>query len=287
MHAKLDPQLDQQIHKELRDFGINKIQPVKKNNGGTNGVGNVSCFGFIGNQKVKIYTTYRADLPTLREELETIPFNSPVRFPPLVGTKGRFVVEHWIDGPNLTQIPKKQVINLVPDMVDFLFEFKNVRLDFDSKYDHLKCFRDTVANRGNHKGLIRLWDKAYATQIDKYSQVPKHLRHGDLHEANIVLNNGTMYIVDNDGISYDNGWFTSWRKSFLYSTAFPHYPIIDMYDNYKQLELNYYQQISFKFMELTQFLRQAFFQRNFVDFSNKVITERDIIRRFRENETNK
>jgi hypothetical protein len=272
MRAKIDPEL-------VKELNITNIQPVKKKNGGINGVGNISCFGFIGDQKVKIYTTFRDDLPAQREELETYVFDCPVRFPPLIATKGKFVVEHWIDGPNLTQIPKKQVMDLVPNMVDFLFEFKNIQRDFDSEYDHLKCFRDTVAKRGNHNKLIKLWDKEYEAFLDKFSHVPKHLRHGDLHEANIVLNGGTMYIVDNDGISYDNGWFTAWRKSFLYSTAFPRYPIIDMYDNWKQLELDYYQQIPFKLMELTQFLRQAFFQRNFVDFSNKVVTEQDIVRR--------
>ncbi len=273
MRAIIDPEL-------VEELGITKIHPVKKKNGGINGVGNVSCAGFIGDQKVKIYTTYRADLPALREELETYWFNCPVRFPPLVATKGKFVVEHWIDGPNLTQVPKQKVKELVPNMVDFLFEFKNIRLDFDSEYDHLKCFRDTVAKRKDNKGLIHLWDEEYAKQIKKFSQVPKHLRHGDLHEANIVLNNGTMYIVDNDGVSYDNGWFTSWRKSFLYSTAFPHYPIIDMYEDHIQQELNYYQQISFKFMELTQFLRQAFFQRDFIDFTNKKITKEQLVRKF-------
>lgn len=275
LKAKIDPEL-------IEELNITNIQPVKKKNGGINGVGNVSCSGFIGNKKVKIFTTYRADLPALREELESYEFKCPVRFPPLVATKGRFVVEEWVDGPNLTQVPKNKVRYLVPDMVDFLFEFKKIDLEFDSEYDHLKCFRNTVAKRGNHNGLIKVWDKEWKKQGMYTFDFPKHLRHGDLHEANIVLNDGVQYIVDNDGVSYDNGWFTSWRKSFLYSTAFPHYPIIDTHDNWKQLELDYYGDISFKFMELTQFLRQAFFQRNFVDFSNKVVTEQDIVRRFNE-----
>ena len=139
MRAKIDPEL-------IDELNITNIQPVKKKNGGINGVGNISCFGFIGDQKVKIFTTYRDDLPTLREELEiemrvmSMEKNRPVRLPPLVATRGKFVVEHWIDGPNLTQVPKKKVIDLVPNMVDFLFDFKGVtrHLKFDSEYDHYR-----------------------------------------------------------------------------------------------------------------------------------------------------
>lgn len=274
LKAKIDPQL-------VKELGITNIQPIKKGNGGINGVGNVSCFGFIGKQKVKIFTTYRADLPTLREELETYTFKGPVRFPPLIGTRGRFVVEKWIDGPNLTQIPKDKVVELVPDMVNFLFEFKDIKLNFDSEYNHLQCFRDTVAKRGKHNALIALWDKELQEQTLRgiTTDIPKYLRHGDLHEANIVLNGGVQYIVDNDGVSYDNGWFTSWRKSYLYSTKYPQYPVKLMFPNWQELEHNYYDTISFRFMELTQFLRQAFFQRDFIDFSNKKVTLRDIVRR--------
>ena len=274
MRAQIDPQL-------VEELDIRNIQPIKRNNGGINGVGNVSCFGFIGDQKVKIFTTYRADLPALRRELETYTFKGPVRFPPLIGTRGRFVVEEWIDGPNLTQIPKQDVLGLVPDMLNFLFEFKEIQLEFDSEYNHLQCFRDTVAKRGKHNGLIALWDK----ELRKHglrgitSDLPKYLRHGDLHEANVVLNDGVQYIVDNDGVSYDNGWFTSWRKSYLYSTKYKTYPVATMYDNWRELELEYYDTISFKFMELTQFLRQAFFERDLIDFTNRKVTERDIIRR--------
>lgn len=263
--AKIDPNL-------IEEFNITNIQPVKKKNGGINGVGNVSCFGFIGKQKVKIYTPYRDDMPELREKLERVRFNCPVRFPPLIGTRGKFIIEQWIDGPNLTQISLNSVKGLVPSMVDFLFEFKEVKLDYDSSYNHLKCFRDTVAKRGDNNFLIEKWDEEFA----KHENIPKHLRHGDLHEANIVLNNGQMYVVDNDGISFDNGWFTAWRKSFLYSTKFPRYPIADWYHNWEEIEQKYYGDISFRFMELTQFLRQAFFQRDFIDFTNTKLTKKQL-----------
>lgn len=247
--------LKAKINQELVDeLGITSIQPVKKYNGGINKVGNVSCFGFIGKQKVKIYTTYRDDLPALREKLEDIKFLTPVRFPPLIATKGKFVVEQWIDGPNLTQIPKTEVKKLVPTMVNFLFEFKEVQIkDYDSTYDHLRCFHDAVARRNDNTALISKWEKEYKKQ----GKIPKHLRHGDLHEANIVLNNHQLYVIDNDGVSLDNGWFLSWRKSFLYSTAFSSPPF-----NNPKLELKYYDgHVSLKFMRLTHMLRKAYFGR--------------------------
>ena len=103
LKAKIDPQL-------IKEHNITNIQPIKKRNGGINDVGNVSCFGFIGKQKVKIFTTYRADQPELREKLENVVYDCNVKFPPLIGTRGKFVVEKWIDGPNLTQIPKQDVL---------------------------------------------------------------------------------------------------------------------------------------------------------------------------------
>ena len=257
MRAKIDPEL-------IEELDITNIQPVKKHNGGINGVGNISCFGFIGDQKVKIYTTYRADLPELREKLEEYKFVNKVRFPPLIATKGKFVVEEWIDGPNLTQIPKSQVKELIPAMVDFLFEFKEIDIDFNSSYDHLRCFRDAVAKRGDNNLLVSTWEQ----EFKKQEEIPKHLRHGDLHEANLILNDGHMYSIDNDGVSFDNGWFLSWRKSFLYSTAFPTPP----FDNEK-LEMQYYGNVSYKFMRLTHMLRKAFFGR---------LTHADFIKRYQQ-----
>ena len=246
LRAKIDPEL-------VNELNITNIQPVKKRNGGINAVGNVSCCGFIGNQKVKIYTTYRDDLPDLREELETVKFESGIRFPPLIATKGRFVVEQWIGGPNLTQIPKRQVKKFIPAMVDFLFELKDINVNFDSTYDHLNCFASHVT----HKQLLEAWH----SELSKQPPIPKHLRHGDLHEANLVLNGGTLYSVDNDGVSFDNGWFLSWRKSFLYSTAFPKPPFPELYNNADELEEKYYDGISHKFMRLTHTLRHAYFGR--------------------------
>ena len=268
----LKAKIDEVLVKEL---GITNIQPIRRN-GGINGVGNVSCFGFIGKQKVKIYTTYRADQPALREKLEKVKFNGKVRFPRLYGTRGKFVVEEWVNGPNLTQIPKPDVIKWVPAMVDFLFEFKEVMIpDYDSSYDHLECFASHVENRNTHKDLISLW----RVEREKQGDIPKHLRHGDLHEANIILNNGKLFSIDNDGISLDNGWFLSWRKSFLYSTRFPPYPLKDIN---KKIEMRYYdKKVSFKFMQLTHFLRQTYFKRNFVNINNKIISEKDIIKGFK------
>lgn len=268
LKAKIDEQL-------IKNLKITDIQPIKRN-GGINGVGNVSCFGFIGKQKVKIFTTYRSDMPELREKLEEVKFKGRVRFPPLIGTYGRFVVEKWIDGPDLTRIPKPDVIRLVPAMVDFLFEFKGVEIpDYDSPYDHLECFACHVEKRNTYNQLVALWRQERGKQGD----IPKHLRHGDLHEGNIILNNGTMYIIDNDGVSLDNGWFLSWRKSFLYSTRFPPYPFKDPN---RETELRYYDnKVSFKFMQLTHFLRQAFFERNLIDINNNFVNEQEVIKRFK------
>lgn len=258
----------------IKKFGLRDIRPIK-NNGGINGVGNVSCCGFIGKKKVKIFTTYRSDMPELREKLEKVKFKGKVRFPPLIGTYKDFVIEEWINGPNLTQIPKPNVIKLVPAMVDFLFEFKEVVIpDYDSTYDHLECFASSVEKRNTHNALVSIWRK----EREKMGDIPKHLRHGDLHEGNIILKNGTMYIIDNDGISLDNGWFLSWRKSFLYSTRFPPFPFKDPE---KKTELKYYDgKVSFKFMQLTHFLRQTFFKRDLIDINNRKVNQREIIKRF-------
>jgi len=270
-NSTLKAEIDNEL---IKKYNITNIQPVKKRNGGINGVGNVSCFGFIGKQKVKIFTTYRSDQPALREKLEAVKFTSGVRFPPLIGVLGDFVVEEWIDGPNLTQVPKPDVLKYVSTMVDFLFEFKGVHIpDYDSSYDHLECFADHVARRNTHNELIAIWRK----EKEKHEHISKHLRHGDLHEANLVLNNGTLYSVDNDGISLDNGWFLSWRKSFLYSTRYSPFPFNDPN---QETELRYYDMVSFRFMQLTHFLRQAFFKRDLIDINNKKITQKDIVKRF-------
>ena len=273
MKAKIDPKL-------IKRYNITNIQPVKKRNGGINGVGNVSCCGYIGKQKVKIYTTYRKDLPALRKKLEDVKFVNGVRFPPLVATKGRFVVERWIDGPNLTQIPLKHTKQLVPTMKDFLFEFKNVTIpDYDSSYDHLICFYTAIKKRKDKYEIIAdRWLQEYSEQFP----IPKHLRHGDLHEANVVLNNDTMYIVDNDGISLDNGWFLSWRKSFLYSTRFSPRPFQELYPaTHQEIEQKYYGPITARFVELTQFLRQSFFQRDLINYNNKKLTPQQVVDKFK------
>ncbi len=250
MRAKIDPEL-------IEELGITNIQPTKRHNGGINGVGNISCSGYIGPQRVKIYTTYRDDLPALREEIETKQFITNVRFPPLVATRGRFVVEHWIDGPNLSQVPTSSVKKLVPTMVEFLLEFKTITIDHVSSYDHLQCFLSSVEERKDNPELVAKWKKEYSKQ----PAISKHLRHGDLHEANIILNDNTMYIIDNDGVSYDNGWFMSWRKSFLYSTRFKIPPFTEIYKNADELELDYYDNISMKFVRTSHMLRNAYFGR--------------------------
>jgi hypothetical protein len=53
-----------------------------------------------------------------------------------------------------------------------------------------------------------------------------------------------------------------------------------MYPDHLEIEQQYYGDVSMRLMELTHFVRQAYFQRDLVDWNNNVVTPQEVVRRY-------
>lgn len=199
------------LNKLIQEMGITEITPTKPQYGGITRAGLFSFCGFIGEVKVKVYSTFTNEQADLRISMNTLSLSCA--FPEVIGRRGNVLVDSWITGQELSLLlPNKDLTNRV---VTFMTELKSVDVDNLCEYafDYFDYF-DYLMVRCENSGvgeIEQLRDFWKNTNIDSQAM----LCHNDLFDDNLIFDGEHLYVVDHEMLGISKFWFLSWKNSFM------------------------------------------------------------------------
>jgi len=175
------------------------------------------------NQKVKIYSGFSPAQISLRLELDNIQVEQPICFPRVVLNDEFLLVEEWVDGTQLNELPPARAMEYAPQVEAFLKQFQHDPILVALAEKHIDAFcylNDYLISRLNIwaqwkpvKALIGEWRRTENAVVDL---LPKFLSHPDLSLSNLILEHSTdkLYIIDNELFGVGRSWIIDGKNSF-------------------------------------------------------------------------
>ncbi|MGF1743156.1 hypothetical protein L4C34_19280 [Vibrio profundum] len=175
------------------------------------------------NRKVKIYSAFSRPQIALRLELESLQLEQAICFPKVVLSDNFFLVEEWVDGTPLNELPDEKAMEYVPLVEAFLKHVQSEPLlvALAEKYTGAFCYlNDYLISRLNIwaqwnpvKELIEEWQRSENAVVDL---LPNFLSHPDLSLSNLILEHSTekLYVIDNELLGVGQSWVIDGKNSF-------------------------------------------------------------------------
>lgn len=175
------------------------------------------------NYKVKIYSGYSPAQISLRKGLDQLQIDLPILFPRVILNDDLFLVEEWINGTPLNELPPAKAMDYAVKVEALLKQFQNnpILIALAEKHVGAFCYlNDYLISRLRIwvqwqpvKALIEEWRR---TENDVIDLLPKFLSHPDLSLSNLILeqSSGKLYVIDNELLGVGRGWVNDGKNSF-------------------------------------------------------------------------
>jgi len=205
------------------DFEIARLEALGGDKPGITQVGRLSVSGYIGDQKVKVYTAHSLKHAELLGRLHALKFVN-CQLPPLVTIEGRVVVEGWVPGDSL-EVLKGEARNKVDEKVDaFLSELQHVDVEASGLVASAEAFcyfQDYLVARlsewRHHREIGGFLDNWLSMYGELHGSLGKRISHPDLSARNLILDSitGCVKVIDNELLGLGHGWLLDRHNSLL------------------------------------------------------------------------
>ena len=178
------------------------------------------------NQKVKIYSCFSPAQTNLRLRLDSLNVEQTLYFPRLVLYDDFLLVEEWINGIPLNELPHDEAMQYVPHIESFLTQVQHdhIFINLADKNAEAFCYlNDYLLKRLGVwsqwqpvKELILEWKETESKVVDI---LPNFLSHPDLSMSNLIVQHSTgkLYVVDNELLGVGRSWVIDGKNSFCKS----------------------------------------------------------------------
>ena len=175
------------------------------------------------NRKVKIYSGYSPAQISLRTELDQLKLDPPICFPRVVLNDDFLLVEEWVDGTPLNELPTAKSMNYAPQVEALLKQFQSDSFlsalakkhagSFCYLNDYLISRLSIWAQWQPVKALIGEWERTEKAVVDL---LPIFLSHPDLSLSNLIVQHSTgkLYVIDNELLGVGRSWVIDGKNSF-------------------------------------------------------------------------
>ncbi|MVW76084.1 hypothetical protein [Pseudomonas xionganensis] len=192
---------------------------------GVTKAGRLSFAGYCEGRKVKVYSAYGPAQIALRQAVQGLDLDG-CGFTELLAVDDELVVEAWVEGCSVTQLPGDQQLAAAERVRQLLHELHHGKasLALATAHDQAFCYlQDYLLVRlgvWRHWSLVadflQQWQARYAELGER---LPVRLSHPDLSAANLVLEQGSgrLLIIDNELLGVGRGWILDGRNSLLHA----------------------------------------------------------------------
>lgn len=175
------------------------------------------------NKTVKIYSAYGANQVSLRTELNALGIELPICFPAVLKSDNFLIVEEWVNGTPLSDLPRAKAMSYAPQVEAFLNLCQSSTLLTDLAEKHKSAFCYLTDYLILRLEIWRQWQPVKKL-VDEWTQeknnsafsMPMYLSHPDLTLSNLIVENSTgkLHVVDNELLGVGYGWVIDGRNSF-------------------------------------------------------------------------
>lgn len=202
---------------------INRLEALGGSQPGITKVGRLSLSGYVGEQKVKVYTAHSEKHAQLLRHIHSLNFSS-CQLAPLITTEGRLIVEAWVAGEAVDNLKGGSRQQAHDQVSSFLSELATQSLHTKS----LNSVRDEFCYLQNYL-VERLSEWRYHREVGSFLDewledyqvlqptLEKRITHPDLSARNLIVDSSTgcVRIIDNELLGYGHGWILDWQNSLL------------------------------------------------------------------------